>query len=288
MKIDWARWEKARRAWRFAADGVWDIELSSLSALPSLGVKALRVIHLVFRGFREDECPLHASALTFSTLMAIVPVLALSLALARGLGDPEIAKDKIRSAVYDWTEGFKSGGVSMAELGDRGGEVVSSNGAGWPTDPGLSPEQLAGEINDIVERVFEEVENVRFGAIGGVGLVILLWMVVQVLGKVELSFNRVWGVTVGRSMWRRFTDYLSVTVLIVVVSSIPVADFVTRYRCRDGRGLLLVRDHVHAQHARPLSSRHDGGCRGRLAVHPVDVALRDFAGGGREVRDGIR
>ena len=62
-----ALWKaRLRRAWAFAREDIWDLEPSTLPAVPALGVKALRVVLLVFRGFREDECPLHASSLTFS------------------------------------------------------------------------------------------------------------------------------------------------------------------------------------------------------------------------------
>lgn len=223
--------EGLSRAWRFIAVDVWDIELTSLSALPRAGVKFIRVVNLVFKGFKEDECPLHASALTFSTLMSIVPILALSLALARGLGDTETAKNRIRESISSWTQTFRSQQTEVAD------DFVHENDANRPETsiPVVldAPTDLAVEIDGLVERAFEKVENISFAALSGVGLVILLWMVIEVLGRVEASFNRVWGVHVGRSFWRRFTDYLSVLFilpfLIVAASSIPVVDFATRF-----------------------------------------------------------
>ena len=227
---------KLRRAWRFAVDGAWDVEPSSLSSIRSIGVKALRVLYLVFRGFCQDECPLHASALTFSTLMALVPILALSLALARGFGDAETAKSKIRAMVSDWTQRFNAGMIVGVPEGREPGTV--SEGVeihvSRPVDEyELSPSKLAAEIDGLVERAFEKVENISFTALGGVGLVFLLWLVVAVLGQVETSFNRVWGVSIGRSLWRRFTDYLSVVLilplLVIAASSLPVFDFASRF-----------------------------------------------------------
>jgi len=224
-----------RRAGAFLAQDIWDIELSSLSALRRFGVRAVRVVQLVFKGFREDECPLHASSLTFNTLMSIVPVLALSLALARGLGDAETARNKIRAAVAQWTETFEAVETATNDVAD----VVSSGGTDDAVAP-APPEQssaLSEEINSIVEEGFEKIENISFTALGGVGLVLLLWMVIQVLGRVEAAFNRVWGVKAGRSLWRKFTDYLSVLfilpVLIIAASSFPVAGFATRFLNED-------------------------------------------------------
>jgi membrane protein len=229
-----------RRAWRFMTDEVWDIELTSLSGLRALGVKAVRVVYLVVRGFHEDECPLHASALTFSTLMSIVPILAISLALARGLGGGDAAKDKLREGISTWTETFRRGDEAAAQAGgadartappelrqaaDAAGDAVAGDAAYRPDIP--------AEIDRLVEEAFNKVENINFAAVSGVGVVVLLLTVVNVLGRVEGAFNRVWGVTAGRSLWRRFADYLSILlvlpILIVAATSLPVVDYATRF-----------------------------------------------------------
>jgi membrane protein len=256
--------DKVHRGWHFTVNDIWDIEITSLSRMRAVGVKTLRVLHLVFRGFKEDECPLHASALTYSTLMAIVPILAFSLALARGFGGAETAKNRIREAVTDWTSTFShkvthasttnatgattnalppiamnatnaapaiaTNGVFSAATNATGGGV---GGVDAPVREEQLQSWLAEQINEGVEVAFEKVDNISFTALGGVGLVLLLWMIIQVLGHVERAFNSVWGVTTGRSLWRRFTDYLSVIVVLPILalaaSSLPVVDFATRF-----------------------------------------------------------
>ena len=200
--MKWAALRKqAGRAWRFFVYDIWDIEVTSLSRWRGFGVRAARVLQLVFKGFRDDECPLHASALTFSTLMSIIPVVALSLAVAKGLGDAETAKDKIRSAVYEWTQTFSTETNVVVETSTPAQDGMQV-GAGEP----IPPSQLAERINALVDDGFEKIENISFAALGGAGSIILFWIVIQVLGRVESSFNRVWGVTVGRSVWRRIAD----------------------------------------------------------------------------------
>ena len=229
-----------RMAWRFTVDDVWDLDVGSLSGLRGLGVRTVRVISLVFRGFKDDECPIHAAALTFNTLMAIVPILALSLALARGLGNEDYAKDKIRGVVSEWTERFEhardDGAAPVAPVPVALPEVE-------PAAMGDETASLAVEIDRLVEVGFEKVENISFAALGGVGLGVLFWMVVSVLGKIEGSFNRVWGIPRGRSLWRKFTDYLSVLFilpfLVLLASSLPVVDFATRFL--DDNAAQLVR-----------------------------------------------
>lgn len=219
-----------RKVWRFVIADVWDVELTSLSRGRRMLARFVRVASLVFKGFRDDECPLHASALTFSTLMSIVPVLAVSLALARGFGAADAAKSKVLDAVNDWTQTFEvQASTNLAAVaGD--GDATAADGAG---NVEFDASTLGLRIKDLVEQAFERVESISFTALGGVALILLIWMVISVLGRVEGSFNRVWGVTVGRSMWRKFTDYLSILIilpiLIAAASSLPVVDFVTRF-----------------------------------------------------------
>lgn len=70
----------------FLQRDLWEIELTSLSGLRRIGLRALRVSSLVIKGFKEDACPLHASALTFISVMALVPFLVILFAVAKGFG----------------------------------------------------------------------------------------------------------------------------------------------------------------------------------------------------------
>ncbi len=235
MKLDSARTaieglgSKLQRAWQFATEDVWDVEINSLSALRGVWVRTVRVITLVFKGFKDDECSMHASALTFSSLMAIVPVLALCLSMARGLGDADTAKLWLQDRVADWTQTFKVATVDPEQGANPSGQHAVSGDAA----DAFVQNELASRINSLVEQGFEKVDNINFAKLGTVGLILLIWMVIEVLGRVERSFNRVWGVTVGRSVWRRFTDYLSVLlilpILAVAAASMPVMDMLTRF-----------------------------------------------------------
>lgn len=221
---------QVRRGASFLQRDVWDLDVSALSWIRSLGVRFLRVVILVFRGFKDDECSMHASALTFSTLMAIVPILALCLSMARGLGDADTAKRWVQERVRDWTQTFK--------MEPAGGIVPPGEPAASQSESDeFVQNELAMRINLLVEKGFEKVDNINFAKLGTVGLVLLIWMVIGVLGRVERSFNRVWGIAVGRTVWRRFTDYLSVLlilpILIVAAASLPVMDMVLRFMPAD-------------------------------------------------------
>ena len=159
------------------SEGIWEIELHSLSRLKRLGINFARVVFLVLKGFQDNECPLHASSLTYISLMAIVPILALALAILRGLGAGDWAEQRIIQSV-----------VAMPD-----------------------------QFQDFVINMFTYVKNTNFATLGGIGLLFLLWTVVQVLGRVEMSFNRVWGVTLHRRMLRKFSDYLSIVMVVPIL-----------------------------------------------------------------------
>ena len=70
---------------------IWDLEPESFSKARRCGLKFLRVVMLVFKGFKEDKCPIHASSLTFTTVMAMVPLLVILFAIAKGFGFEQVS-----------------------------------------------------------------------------------------------------------------------------------------------------------------------------------------------------
>ncbi|OVE75498.1 hypothetical protein BVX97_04405, partial [bacterium E08(2017)] len=223
--------EKLKKYWKFISEDIWDVELTSLTLQKRWGVKSLRVLHLVFKGFKEDKCPLHASALTFNSLMAVMPVLALSLALARVFGGADLAERQVRKVVYEIT--------SRLEVTAN----VDETGESFPKPPvALAPPaedgvwttaEIADELNKAVDAGFSQMEQINFAALGSVGLAFLLWMVIVVLGKVEDSFNTVWGVARGRPYHRKIIDYLFMVIilplLITMAASFSIAELAAKF-----------------------------------------------------------
>mgnify|MGYP001611678160 CR=1 FL=1 len=222
------------RAWHYVADGVWDVDPTSLSKLRRFGVKTVRVAHLAVKGFIDDQCPLHASSLTFSTLMSIVPILAVSLAVASGLGAGknfeqwcrDTAKEQISKHSKDLNKPAAGGEQPIAAPAVKGGETAVP-AARAPT------EGLSETVDMVITWIFSSVGNVSFNKLGGVGLLILVWSVVQVLGRAESSFNKVWGVTAGRPLHRKILDYLSVLIIVpilaIAASSLPALSVISRH-----------------------------------------------------------
>src|SRR5437868_754413 len=127
---------------------LWNSELSTLTGIRNLVVRFVRVFQLVVKGFREDDLFLHASALTYSLLMSLVPLLAIAFAVLKGLGAGEEAQVRLMNSIDTMPTQFQ---------------------------------QFVAQILDIVSRT-------SVVALGWVGVVVLFVTVVQVLGSVERSF----------------------------------------------------------------------------------------------------
>ncbi len=170
----------------FLSTDLWRIRLTDYSRTKSFLLKQLRVIALAVRGYREDSCNFRASALTFYSLLSIVPVIAMLFGIAKGFGLEKRVETEI-------LQRFK------------GQEEVA--------------EKIVTFANSLLE-------NARGGLIAGVGVMILFWSVIKVLGNIEHSFNEIWGVTKPRSFGRKFSDYFSLIlvcpVLMAVASSTTV------------------------------------------------------------------
>ena len=106
---------------------------------------------------------------------------------------------------------------------------AAAGAAGDPATPGQAAEQgviTEDTLLELVDKGFNIVEQLNFGTLGGIGLLMLVWTVISVIGNVEQAFNRVWGVAETRPFFRKVTDYLAVVIILpflaVAASSVPV------------------------------------------------------------------
>jgi len=207
-----------RKAAAFLRHGLWTFDASGRGPAVVAGVRMLRAAAVVVNGFRRDQCALHASALTYYTLMALIPVLALSLSLVRVLGGDDLARRQLEDRVNVW----------MAEMQQTVEQTTDPATADARTAQQEAVAAFTQQVQGIVAKGFEQVSGINFGKLGGIGAIGLLTMAIGLLRKVESSFNQIWGVTVGRSVWRTFSDYLVMLIvlpfLLVAASTVPVVD----------------------------------------------------------------
>jgi membrane protein len=211
------------RCREFIRRDVWTIHCGGLPWFRRLGVYAVRLGSLVISGFKSDQCPLHAASLTFFSLMALIPVLALTLALARAFGGADLAKAQFDKQLDGW----------MVQIEQSVEAKVQAEGVA----EGEVPEELAqvftSQVREISDKLFAQLDQLKFGTLGGIGAVLLFWTVIGMLGQVESSFNRVWGVEQSRPLMRKCADYLFVCLvlpfLVTAASSVPVAAMITGF-----------------------------------------------------------
>ncbi len=237
--------QAGRRLRELLRQDVWDIELGALPGARRVLFRMVRVVQLVVRGFKHDECVLHASSLTFITLLAIVPVLALGLSMARVFGADDHARTQLKALAREWLTDqppalpFLTSAREVAPAAPEPPaateapdapppEAPDATAPPTPTPPAADGALSIERIEELIDTGFDRVAELNFRALGGLGLAFLLWAVIGGLGQVEGAFNRVWGVTDQRTLSRKFTDYLSVLIvvpfLITVASTLPVVD----------------------------------------------------------------
>ena len=164
----------------FLCSDVWDIDISSTSVKHSIIIRVIRVAQLVVKGFKEDDLAVHASALTFTSLMSLVPILAVAFALLKGFGFGQQEIDKL----LQWKDGM--------------------------------PDQF----QNFFDQMLHIVNSTNFSALGWIGLGFVVFTAIMVLGSIENSFNRIWGISTSRSLIRKVTNYISVLVLVPLLIGI--------------------------------------------------------------------
>ena len=152
---------------------IWDDDLRELSGTRRWIIVPIRMLTVLTRHLLQGQLNLRAMSLVYTTLLSVVPLLAVSFSVLKGFG--------VHNQIEPLLANF------LAPLGPRGDEL-SDNIIGF-------------------------VENIRVGVLGSLGLVFLFYTVVSLIQKVESSFNYVWQVERLRGLARRFSSYLSVILI---------------------------------------------------------------------------
>lgn len=136
-------------------------------------MQALRMGYATVRDLMEGQLTLRAMSLVYTTLLSLVPLLAISFSILKGFG----VHNQVEPVLLNLLE----------PLGDRSAEITS--------------------------QIVDFVDNVQVGVLGTVGFLLLFYTAVSLMRKIELAFNETWQVTRERSIAERFRDYFSVILL---------------------------------------------------------------------------
>ncbi|MBQ8656669.1 MAG: YihY/virulence factor BrkB family protein [Prevotella sp.] len=175
-----------KKAIRFLQVDIWAIPSQGDYHPRYLLIEILKKLMLAVRFFTAKRVVSHAAALTYSTLLAIVPILAVVFAIARGFGYNKYI------------------------------EV-------WFRDAFSSQPQAANVIIDFVNSYLVHTKS---GIFLGVGLIFMLYTVLMLVSNVERTFNEIWQVKKQRGPFRMFTDYMAMLfmfpIFIVLASGLSI------------------------------------------------------------------
>ena len=149
---------------------VWDTPLVSISGWRRVIIRSVRILHMVIRELVGGDLSLRAGSLVFTTVLALVPLLAVSFSVLKGFG------------VHNRMDGLLFNLISP--LGEQGEEFAL--------------------------RIIEAVDRVEVRVLGTLGLVVLFITVLSLVYKAESSLNHIWRVRRTRGLVQRFSGYLSV------------------------------------------------------------------------------
>lgn len=169
--------QQIAQLWKFLTYDIWRITEDEVNKTTFSLYNIIKTIYLCITRFTQDRIMNMASALTYSTLLAIVPILAILFAIARGFGFDNLMKSQIVDAL---------GGAS----------------------------ETTEVIFQFVDSYLSEAKS---GIFIGVGLIMLLWSVLNLINNMEMTFNRIWQVKKARSVFRMTTDYMSMLLLMPIL-----------------------------------------------------------------------
>jgi len=158
--------------------------LSSLPWWKVLLIRVLRVFYVVIRDLLEGQLTLRAMSLVYTTLLAMVPLLAVSFSVLKGFG----VHNQIEPLLLNF----------LRPLGERGVEVTS--------------------------RIIGFVDSVKAGILGSIGFALLIYTVISLIQKIERACNDTWHVNRSRPLSQKFSDYLSVILIgpVLVFSALGI------------------------------------------------------------------
>ena len=170
----------------FITEDIWLLHEQKLPLFKATLIKSLKIIILSVQGFSRDLCPLRASALTLYSILSIVPIIAMLFGIAKGFGFETMLEQQLLEHAPD-------------------------------------QDTLVLQLIRFAQNLLESTKG---GVIAGIGIVVLFWTIINVIGNIEESFNFIWKIGKGRSISRKFSDYLSLMllapVLLIAASSMTV------------------------------------------------------------------
>ena len=165
------------RTIRFVTYDIWRITENEVSGLKELYINTIKTVILAVRGFNSENLQTKASALTYSTFLAIVPLLAVLVGIAKGFG----FQATVRKELLYYFPGHEN------------------------------------ELNKAFQYVENYLAQAQGGVIIGIGLVLLFYTVINLISSIEDTFNDIWQIKKSRPWYRKISDYLALFLILPIL-----------------------------------------------------------------------
>ena len=165
------------RSIRFVTYDIWRITENEVSGLKELYINTIKTIILAVRGFNSENLQTKASALTYSTFLAIVPLLAVLVGVAKGFG----FQSTVREELLYYFPGHEM------------------------------------ELNKAFEYVENYLAQAQGGIFIGIGLALLFYTVINLISSIEDTFNDIWQIKKSRPWYRKISDYLALFLILPIL-----------------------------------------------------------------------
>ncbi|MBP5583140.1 MAG: YihY/virulence factor BrkB family protein, partial [Bacteroidales bacterium] len=168
---------------------VWSINKKKISDKKFKWIRLLQIVILSGKGFLQKRCVEKASALTYYTVLSLVPLAAMAYGIAKGFGFDQYLEDYLISLFSD-------------------------------------KQDIVDMILEFSESMLARTQG---GLIAGVGIVVLLWSVIKVMSNIESAFNEIWSVDKQRTITRKLSDYITIVLLapFCLIISYSVTSYIT-------------------------------------------------------------
>lgn len=193
---------------------IWSVNEKRLSRLERLGLTVLKRFVITWECLTKNHIMSFASALTYSSMLAAVPVLAIIFAIARGFGFDTIIETKLRNSL--------EGNPDIADT--------------------------------ILYFVDSYLQHTQGGVFIGIGLIFLLYTLLSLTSNIEQAFNTIWFVKRSRTIYRQILDYFSVFLFIpfVIVITSGLNIFLQTFRTLLPETQILSRTMSFFLHVSPV------------------------------------
>lgn len=167
-----------RRGADFFTQTIWEQRIEDMPSGKAWAYKTARVAQSTLRAvFFGDTLQVRAAALTYFTVLSLVPLLAFAFALLKGFGAYDVlVKETLRPYLRDFLSGNES-------------------------------------LQTAVDQILGFVENTGVTSLGFIGLITLLYAATRLLRNIELALNEIWLVHAGREAVQQLRDYVAIIVV---------------------------------------------------------------------------